>query len=213
MGVWTSWIKSAWNHPELKRCPCVGKHNLTVTPSFQRPCLSPLCCSCSPLLAGEQQQLPAGEVTSQENKQAPVTTATVMVQEKGWVDWNQALNLGSSWLRKACRREACVLARPSPWPGDMKKWGLLPVPALASLRCPGRARWERRAAGLSSGFCIFFTKRVLSWQYLCKFLSRGKSCHVKPEIHLKAKYVGWLASVFFFFFFSIKNKVTYKMTI
>lgn len=99
----------------------------------------------------------------------------------------------------------CVSARPSSWPGDMKKQGMLAVPALANLCCSGRVQWERHAAGLSSGFCLFFTMHVLSWQYLCKFLSRGKGCHVKPKIHLKAKSVGWLASVFSFFFFFFPN--------
>lgn len=53
-------------------------------------------------------------------------------------------------------------AGPSPCPSDMQKGGVLPIPAPDDLRCPGRARWERQAAGLSSGFCIFFTMRVLS---------------------------------------------------
>lgn len=42
----------------------MDKHNLMLTLSSQRPHLSLLCCSCSPLLAGKQHQLPSGEVTS-----------------------------------------------------------------------------------------------------------------------------------------------------
>lgn len=41
----------------------MDKHNLMLTPSFQCPRLSLSRYSCSPLLAGKQQQLPGGEVT------------------------------------------------------------------------------------------------------------------------------------------------------